>query len=183
MADRPPPVLNQLLVEELYTSTAHRLHNYVARRVGATIADDIVAESFLILWRERAGQPCDADAARAWLFGVATNLVRRHARDEERRLRAGIRDHRAESPPEDDFDRATAELDSRALAGPLRRMLADLPTNQRDVLMLVAWGDLTPSMAAAALSIPEATARSRLHRARNRIKSSLNTYLKDRSHG
>ncbi|ACU36540.1 RNA polymerase sigma factor [Actinosynnema mirum] len=75
-------------VERLHSGTADRLHRYLARRVGAEIADDLVAEAFLALWRDRAGSPHEPDATVAWLYGVATNLVRRHVRTEERRLRA-----------------------------------------------------------------------------------------------
>ena len=71
----------------LYDSCARRLHRYLARRVGAQVADDLVSDAFLIVWEKRADRELDGDDARAWLYGVATNLLRRHVRTEETRLR------------------------------------------------------------------------------------------------
>lgn len=51
------------------------------------MADDLVADAFLIVWERRADRELDGDDARAWLYGVATNLLRRHVRTEETRLR------------------------------------------------------------------------------------------------
>ncbi|WP_440902111.1 RNA polymerase sigma factor, partial [Actinosynnema sp.] len=86
-------LLDEDAVERLHSGTAGRLHRCLARRVGVEIADDLVAEAFLVLWRDRAGSPHEPDATAAWLYGVAANLVRRHVRTEERRLRAWTREH------------------------------------------------------------------------------------------
>ncbi|MEO6087237.1 MAG: sigma factor [Umezawaea sp.] len=99
----PPPDSTQSVLDEsslltLYESTAARLHRYVARRVGADTAEDVVSEAFLVLWDQRAGQGFETDALRAWLYGVATNLLRRHVRAEERKLRAWSREHTARTP-------------------------------------------------------------------------------------
>jgi len=48
-----------------------------------------------------------------------------------------------------------------------------LPQAERDVLLLVAWEQLTPAQAAAALGVPQGTARSRLHRARAALRLAL----------
>lgn len=64
-------------------------------------------------------------------------------------------------------------LDAAALAPELRRALADLPAEERELLLLVSWEELTPTEAAAVVGIPAGTARSRLHRARGRLRARL----------
>ncbi|MFF6971859.1 MULTISPECIES: RNA polymerase sigma factor [Streptomyces] len=55
----------------------------------------------------------------------------------------------------------------------LRRALAGLPAEERELLLLVSWEELTPTEAAAVVGIPAGTARSRLHRARGRLRERL----------
>src|ERR1044071_444566 len=95
---KPPPGATDehLLAESLATPErfavifdryAPVVHGYLSRRVGA-LADDLLSETFLLAFRGRTGYTPGRAPVRAWLFGIATNLVRRHARDEERRYRA-----------------------------------------------------------------------------------------------
>jgi RNA polymerase sigma-70 factor (ECF subfamily) len=76
----------------------------------------------------------------------------------------------------DPWDEVDARLDSAALAGPLRAAMGALPEADREVLLLVAWEQLTPTEAAAVVGIPAATARTRLHRARTRMRTSLEVH-------
>ncbi len=62
------------------------IYRYVARRVGAAVAEDVASETFLRAFRSRAGYRSDQPTALPWLYGIATNLVRDHARREQRRL-------------------------------------------------------------------------------------------------
>ncbi|MBB5957036.1 RNA polymerase sigma-70 factor (ECF subfamily) [Saccharothrix tamanrassetensis] len=177
-SDVAPEALARRLLDEsalltLYESTAARLHRYVARRIGTEDAHDVVSEAFLVLWDRRAGHEHEPDALRAWLFGVATNLLRRHVRTEERKLRAWSREHGGRLDVADIGDRAADLADAALLAGPLTGMLADLRSEERDVLLLTAWAELTPSEIAVALDIPVATVRTRLHRARARLRTRL----------
>ncbi|RPK41174.1 ECF RNA polymerase sigma factor SigE [Streptomyces sp. ADI92-24] len=64
-------------------------------------------------------------------------------------------------------------LDAAALAPALRQALAELPAEERELLLLVSWEQLTPAEAATAVGIPAGTARSRLHRARGRLRDRL----------
>jgi RNA polymerase sigma-70 factor (ECF subfamily) len=59
------------------------------------------------------------------------------------------------------------------LRGTLANALAGLDQGDRDVLLLVAWGDLAYAEVADAVGIPIGTVRSRLHRARARLKDAL----------
>ncbi|MFI6324373.1 RNA polymerase sigma factor [Nonomuraea sp. NPDC050556] len=72
----------------LFDRHVQQIHHYVARRLGTHSADDIAAETFLIAFRRRASYDLTRPLARPWLYGIATTLMARHRRDEERFLRA-----------------------------------------------------------------------------------------------
>jgi RNA polymerase sigma factor (sigma-70 family) len=109
---------------------------------------------------------------RAWLFGIATNLIRRQHRDEERRYRAMAKIP-IDTPAtvDDAVDRAAAALMRPTLA----RALAALPARDRDVLLLVAVAGLNYAEVSAALDVPAGTVGSRLNRARKSVREALGT--------
>ncbi len=148
------------------------VHRYLARRIGSDLADELAAETFAVAFAKRGRFDASAGEARAWLFGIATKLAHRHWRREERELRAYARtglDPAAPSPA----DRIDARADG-ALAGPaLAAALAALTADERDVLLLYAWEELDQPEIAVALSIAPGTVKSRLHRARARVRQSL----------
>jgi RNA polymerase sigma factor (sigma-70 family) len=158
--------------ELLFQRHAPTIARYVVRRLGADAADDIVAETFLLAFRQRA----DYDTARGnvlpWLYGIATNLLGRHRRDEIRLYRALARTGTDPviAPFTDQVDeRVTAAAASRRLA----EALAGLRPAFRDALLLVAWGGLSYEETAAALGIPAGTVRSRISRARADLRRTL----------
>ena len=71
----------------LFDRHAPYIHRYLARRVGRQAADDLVAETFLVAFRKRAGYDDRYRDARPWLYGIATNLIAQHRREEARQLR------------------------------------------------------------------------------------------------
>src|SRR5262245_47545714 len=75
----------------LFDAYARALHRYLARRVGAETAHDRVSETFLVALNQRHGYDPRRGAVRSWLYGIATNLLRRHVREEVRALRATAR--------------------------------------------------------------------------------------------
>jgi RNA polymerase sigma factor (sigma-70 family) len=70
-------------------------------------------------------------------------------------------------------DRADARLAAGAASRAVAAGIADLDPDQRDVLLLITWAGLTYDQAAEALGIPEWTARSRMNRARTRLRAAL----------
>jgi RNA polymerase sigma-70 factor (ECF subfamily) len=148
------------------------IHRYAVRRLGAGAADDVVAETFLAAFRQRSAYQRDRPDARPWLYGIATNLIGRHRRAEIRLYRALART--GVDPVTEPF---TERVDARVSAtGESRRLaaaLAKLPAPQRDALLLVAWGDMSYERAALALGVPVGTVRSRLSRARVRLRRAL----------
>jgi RNA polymerase sigma factor (sigma-70 family) len=156
----------------LFDRHHRRVHRYVARRLGTQVADDIVGETFLIAFRRRESYELTRDHALPWLYAIATSLVARHRRDEERYLRTLCRtgvDPLPEPMADQVVGRVAAQTQERLLAG----ALAGLSQGDRDVLLLVAWGDLSYEETADVLSIPVGTVRSRLHRARRKVRKAL----------
>ncbi len=148
------------------------IHRYLARRLGTDLADELAAEVFAVAFAKRRRYDRSFDDARPWLFGIATRLVRRHARRELRELRAYARTGVDPALPSH-AERVDAETDSAAAGPALAAALAALPRAERDVLLLYAWGELGYPEIAAALSISPGTVKSRLHRARRRVRESL----------
>jgi RNA polymerase sigma-70 factor (ECF subfamily) len=72
-----------------------------------------------------------------------------------------------------DWDAVEARLDAQARRGELRAALSVLSPAERDLLLLVAWEELTPAEAALVVGISQVAARSRLHRARMRAARAL----------
>ncbi|MFE7271685.1 RNA polymerase sigma factor [Streptomyces sp. NPDC057623] len=160
----------------LFDRHADAVHRYAARRLGGEVADDLVAETFTTAFQQRhrydPARGAGADA-RPWLFGIATNLVGRHRRAEARRFKAMARVPALADHDEPLAERATDRVVARAVRRELAAALAALPARHRDVLLLVAWGDLSYGEAAQALGIPVGTVRSRLHRARSKLREAL----------
>ena len=155
----------------IFDRHAAAIHSYVARRLGRDRADDVVAEVFLVAFQRRGEYDLTHADARPWLYGIATNLIRRHRRNEVRFLRAIAQ--AAEDPPAEPIaDQVTRRVAAQAVRGALVRVLAELPGPQRDVLLLVASG-LSVTDTAEALGVPGGTVASRLARARRRLRAGL----------
>lgn len=140
------------------------LHRFLRGRVGADLADDLASETFTIAFRRRAAYDLSRVDARPWLYGIAVNLLREHRRTEERRFRAyarAVRDGEAAvvTPP---------ELEPAVSAALLR-----LSLDERTLVLLHAWADLSYEQLAEALELPLGTVRSRLSRARAKLRASL----------
>ena len=156
---------------ELFDAHAAGLHRYLSRRVGA-VADDLVAETFLAGLAGREGYDQTRADPRAWLYGIATNLLRRHYRQELRglsataKLAAGGAINGA-----DPGDAVPNQVDAQIRISRLASGIAALNQDDRDVLLLTAWAGLDSNEVATALGIPVGTVRSRLHRVRRQLRS------------
>lgn len=133
-----------------------------------------MAETFLVAWEQRARYDPARGAARAWLFGIATNLSRRHARTEASTLRAMAMDAGRAAVVEPEDAASTARVDAARAARALATGLAALRPVERDVLLLVAWAGLRPVEIADALDLNVHTVRTHLHRARTKMRGRLN---------
>lgn len=149
----------------LYDRHGQRVLRYVARRVGATDADDIAAEVFVRAFGARSSCRGDHGSALPWLLGVANHVIVDHRRAESRRL-AALERLAAVEPEHVDHQHA-------GLAPELVRALQRLSVGDRDALLLVVWGELSYDEAATALEVPIGTVRSRIARARRRLIEAL----------
>jgi RNA polymerase sigma factor (sigma-70 family) len=177
---KPPGVVYDSVVigasvtdPERFAEIFHRhwdeIYRYAARRLGPEAAEDVGAETFTVAFRNRGRYDTDRTDARPWLYGIATNLIRQHHRAERRRHESHARtdaDWVSASFAEVSDARVTAEL----LGPRIASALAGLPAADRDLLLLIAWADLTYEEAAEALQVPLGTVRSRLHRVRKKIR-------------
>lgn len=156
----------------LFDRHAPHIHRYLSRRVGRQAADDLVAETFLVAFGKRKAYDTGFRDARPWLYGIATNLVGQHRREEGRQLRI-----RNTAGPDwvhdDDAERAVVNLTAQSVRAALAEALAGLAQPDRDVLLLIAWEQLSYHEVARALGIPVGTVRSRLHRARTKVRQAL----------
>jgi RNA polymerase sigma-70 factor (ECF subfamily) len=145
------------------------IYRYVAGRLGAQAAEDVAAETFLVAFDRRKTFDADRGDLRVWLFGIATNLVARHRRKEARHYRALARLEVAPAV-EGHEGRVVASV---SLLPQLTAALSRLSQGERDVLLLVALGQLGYEEVAAALGISSGTVGSRLSRARKKLSSIL----------
>ncbi|MFF4773547.1 RNA polymerase sigma factor [Microtetraspora fusca] len=157
---------------------ADEIHAYVSRRLGPELgqADDVTAETFLVAFRKRHKYDLTRPDARPWLYGIAGKLISGHRRSETRRLKslakaAGGADGPGAALHEE--ERSAERVSAAAMRPALAAALARLSAAERDLLLLVAWADLTYEETAEALKIPVGTVRSRLHRIRAKLRRHL----------
>jgi len=156
----------------LYARHAAAIHRYVVRRLGDAVADDVVAETFLIAFRGRARYDSARLTAAPWLYGIASNVIAKHHRAETRMYRAYLRAG-VDTGPEPLLDRVENKVMAAAWQRELAGALVQLSAKDRDVLLLIAWADLSYEEVSLALGIPVGTVRSRLNRARRKVRSAL----------
>src|SRR5918992_412958 len=147
------------------------VYGYLTRRVGQTIADDIAAETFTRAFERRSSYDTAAERALPWLLGIAINLLAHHRRSEARQLRALA--VLTEPDAERFTDAATGRIDAASARGRLVAALEQLDDYDREALLLYAWAELKYEEIAGVLTIPVGTVRSRLHRARGKLRQAL----------
>jgi RNA polymerase sigma-70 factor, ECF subfamily len=164
----PDPQPRRARFEALFREHHSAVQAYARRRVPPEVVDDIVSETFLVVWRRLDDVP---DTPLPWLLAVARNVAGTEWRGAARRERLWLK---AQSGHIEDHDPGEPEsADGRVLSA-----LAVLKARDREALTLVAWDGLTPAQAAAALGEPAARFRQRLHRAGRRPRAQLPAELR-----
>jgi RNA polymerase sigma-70 factor (ECF subfamily) len=151
------------LFDEHYRPVARYL---LARGYQAADVDDLIAETFLIAWRRLDVVPAGRGAV-PWLLTVARNVSRNAWRKSRREL-AFLEE--LTTTTETSTELGVEERDDFVQ---VMRALGELKTLDRDLILLVAWDDLSPSEAGQVLGLRPVTARARLHRARKRLHGLL----------
>lgn len=138
------------------------------RRASSSDAADVVAETFLVAWRRHDTMPPEPDTL-PWLYGVARRVLANQRRGQHRRGR--LRDRLEAEFVCRDVDQPPLEKveEFRRVA----RALHQLSDDDAELLRLVSWEGLTPAQVATALDIMPGTARQRISRARQRLRTQL----------
>jgi RNA polymerase sigma factor (sigma-70 family) len=154
----------------IYDRHGATLLRFLGRRAGADVAEGLVGELFRIAFERRRTFDASRASALPWLYGIGSNLLLKHRRGEARRLRASARMAAVEQA---DRRASAAALDARLLFPRVADAIEALPDEERDLLLLFAWEDLSYQSMAEALELPIGTVRSRLNRARAHLRELL----------
>jgi RNA polymerase sigma-70 factor (ECF subfamily) len=153
---------------ERFTATYHRhyrqVYAYAVSRMGRGLADDIVSETFLVMWRRWAAVPPDP---LPWLLGVARNVIHERYRDEARQV--ALAEELRAWVDEASEDVATGVAERAAVLA----ALAGLSEDDCELLTLTAWQGLSTREAARVAGCSTATFFVRLHRARKRLAQAM----------
>ena len=151
---------------ELFDRHAEPLLRFFVRRVGPMEAGGLVGEVFRIAFERRSAYDGRDSSARPWLYGIGSNLLRTRRRTEARGVRA-----RAMLLADPEEYRAPEGLLNARLALPkLADAIDSLPEADRAALLMFALEELGYAEIASALEIPVGTVRSRISRARRKLR-------------
>jgi RNA polymerase sigma-70 factor (ECF subfamily) len=136
-------------------------------------AEDIMSTAFLELWRRRLRVRMVDGSVLPWLLVTTTNVARnsKRAAFRYRKLLDSLPRADGISNADDDVF-LQAEMDKDAA-----RALATLSTADLQLVSLVVFEEYTIAAAAAVLNLTPAAAKSRMHRARQRMKTAINAAL------
>jgi RNA polymerase sigma-70 factor (ECF subfamily) len=154
----------------LFERHVRAVYNACFRRTGDwSVAEDVTAVVFLEAWRRRADVRFVGESVLPWLYGVAANVLRNRWRSTRRHRAALLRlpPPEAEGPIDDDV---AGRLDDERRMRDVLALVALLSRRDREVLEACAWSGLSYEEAAVALCVPVGTVRSRLARARKRLR-------------
>ncbi|MFB8140516.1 RNA polymerase sigma factor [Streptomyces parvus] len=151
--------------EAIYRASYLPVLRFVRRRLPPQLAEDVVAETFVIAWQKWGDQHGEA---LPWLYGIARLVAANARRSQERvgELEGRLQDQR----PPDVIPAAETQALERAKAV---RALADLCDRDREVLMLVSWDGLDPQAAARVMGCSRGAFLVRLHRARRKLERAI----------
>jgi RNA polymerase sigma factor (sigma-70 family) len=156
----------------IFDRHADAIVRYAAARVGGDLAEDVTAGTFLAAFGRRRHYDLTRPDARPWLYGIAVREIGKHRRAEvmRQRMLAAVP---AERFTGDFGDRLAERVTAEQLGPRLAAALSDLPRRDRELLLLIAWADLSYAQAAEALGLSVSAVRSRLNRIRVRLRKAL----------
>jgi RNA polymerase sigma-70 factor (ECF subfamily) len=155
---------------ELFDRHSRTVYNYCFRRTADwSVAEDLTFIVFMETWRRRVHVRLSADSLLPWLYGVATNILHNHHRS-LRRHRAALERVRPMPRAPNDAATAAARLEAEREMREVLDSIRKLSRSDQEVLALCVWEGLGDAEATTALGVPVGTVRSRLSRARKRLK-------------
>ncbi|MFG2003262.1 RNA polymerase sigma factor [Spirillospora sp. NPDC048911] len=164
---------------ELFDRHSRTVYNYCFRRTADwSTAEDLTSVVFLETWRRRGQVRLSSDSLLPWLYGVATNVLHNHRRS-LRRHRAALDRVRAFPAAPNDAAAAAARLEAESEMRAVLDSIKKLSRGDQEILALCVWEGLGYAEAAAALGVPVGTVRSRLARARKRLRRTTEPHRAD----
>ncbi|MFJ3091576.1 RNA polymerase sigma factor [Streptomyces sp. NPDC086838] len=161
----------------LYEEYARPVYNHAYRLTGDwSTAEEVMSETFLAAWRTRRAVEPEGGTLLPWLLGIATNKARNANRGAGRRL-AFLARRPAPEPVADIADATAGRVDDTRRLTAVRQVMGGLRRQDREVLALCVWSGLDYAEAAEALGVPVGTVRSRLSRARERLRRATDERL------
>lgn len=155
---------------QLFERHGRAVYNFCFRRTADwTVAEDLLSVVFLEVWRRRSELRVEGESVLPLLYGVALNVLRNQRRS-LRRFHAALERMPAPRETGDFAEEVASRLDHERAMRRVLEVVARLPETDRDVLSLCAWSGLSYEEAAQALGVPVGTVRSRLSRARARLR-------------
>jgi RNA polymerase sigma-70 factor, ECF subfamily len=156
---------------DLFARHSAAVYNHCFRRTGSwSTAEELMAITFLELWRCRRSMPAGANMRLPWILAVANNVMRNRQRSHRRYAAALARLPKPETTP-DPADDAAARVDAERRMSRLLPVLRSLPERELRVIELCVGAGLTHQEAAEALAIPLGTVKSRLARGMDRLRT------------
>lgn len=154
----------------LFDAFAGPVHRYATRWTGdRSAAEDVVSLTFLEAWRLREKLLTEGGSVLPWLLGIATNVLRNSGRS-ARRHRDALQRMPAPLSEPDFADELVDRVHDAARLAAAHRAVGRLRRAEREVVLLCVWGGLDYAGAAEALGVPIGTVRSRLSRAREKLR-------------
>ncbi|MEV4281672.1 RNA polymerase sigma factor [Actinoplanes xinjiangensis] len=156
---------------ELFDQFARDVYNHAYRLTADwSIAEDVMSTTFGEAWRVHERVDVEGGSLKPWLLGIATNVARNLRRGDRRYRATALAMSRAEVTIADHADEVDGRLDDAERLAAAMGALAALRPDEREVLTLCFWEGLSYAEAAAALDLPVGTVRSRLSRAREKLR-------------
>lgn len=153
--------------ERLYAAEAQGLFGFLAYRTGdRSLAEDLLADTFERALRSRRRFDRRRGSEKTWLYAIALNLLRDHAR------RAAA-EYRALQRATAGGETAGTSLEAVEHRDELQRGLAGLSTEEREAIALRFGAELTLPEMAAALGVPLTTVEGRVYRALRKLRDDL----------
>jgi RNA polymerase sigma factor (sigma-70 family) len=156
----------------LFERHAVAVHRYLAAKANSKDVEDLVSETFLTAFSSRGNFDASHPGALPWFFGIANNVLRHHWRSESRR-QSRLRRVVPLQDTADPSDQLVEHLDGKAHESGFAEAFALLSEPQRETLILIGDLGLSYEDAALALGVPIGTIRSRMNRARSRLRELL----------
>jgi RNA polymerase sigma-70 factor, ECF subfamily len=150
--------------EQLYRDHVRAIAAYLRARTDQESALDALARTFEIAWRRLSDIPEDP---RAWLFGVGRRVLADQRRSAGRQETLVARIGETITSNAQDHAGLFDARDAILVA------LMELPAQQREALLLVAWDGLSQREAATVLGCSTSAVAVRVHRARKRFRAAI----------